>query len=189
LTWASPEDAVVVCTIEDPNNCSGSTTAGAELVVTVTPTPAVPVVTQNGNTLSVDATMGIQWYLNGSPIAGATSSTYVPMANGDYSVVLSNGSCASAMSNAVTFTITAIESSDAVEVKIYPNPVRADLQLITPYQNGFDWKMYNALGQCIQQGHQSSANLQMNVAHLEKGIYSCVVMGSEITVKQFVVER
>ena len=93
------------------------------------------------------------------------------------------------MSNAVTYTITAIEHLDVVEVKIYPNPVHTDLQLITPYQDGFDWKLYNALGQCIQQGHQSSANLQMNVAHLEKGIYSWVVMGSEITVKQFVVEK
>ena len=189
LTWASPEDGVVVCTIEDPNNCSGTTTASGELVVTVTPTPTVPLVTQNGNTLSVDATAGIQWYLNGSPIAGATSSTFVPTTNGDYSVVVSNGSCTSAMSNVVTYSITALDSLAAVELKIFPNPVRTDLQLITPYQDGFDWKLYNALGQCIQQGHQSSANLQMNVAHLEKGIYSWVVMGSEITVKQFVVEK
>ena len=189
FTWAAPEDAVVICTITDPNNCSGTTNASGELVVTVTPTPAMPNITQNGNTLSVDATSGIQWYMNGSPIAGATSPTYVPTANGNYSVVVSNGGCASAMSNTLAFTVTDVVASDVVEVKLYPNPVQDDLQLSTPYTLGFDWKLYNALGQIIQQGHQTAANHVFHVASLEKGVYTLVIVGTEISVRQFVVEK
>lgn len=189
LTIAAPTDGVVVCSITDATNCSGVTSATNTFNVVVTPTPATPVVTMSGNLLSVNSTTGIQWYMNGSIIVGATSPTYLAAANGDYSVVVSNGSCVSAMSNTVTYTITGVEENQMVQVQLYPNPVRDEMQVVTTQVEGFDWSLYNALGQCIQQGHHSSANLQMNVAHLEKGIYTWVVMGSEITVKQFVVEK
>lgn len=35
-----------------------------------------------------------QWYLNGTPISGATASTYTPTQSGDYSVSVTMGSCA-----------------------------------------------------------------------------------------------
>jgi hypothetical protein len=189
LTWATPADAVIACTVEDINNCSGTTVASSQLNITVTPTPSVPLVVQDGNTLSVDATSGIQWYLNGSPIAGANAAQYVPTVSGDYSVIVSNGSCESGMSNTITYTITELKELAFEQVQIYPNPAVSQLNLITPYSKGFEWRVYNSLGQCIDKGQNMSSSMLLSVASFEKGVYSLLIVGHDTHVKQFVVEK
>jgi PKD repeat protein len=189
LTWATPSDAVIVCTVEDINNCSGTTVASSQLNITVTPTPSVPVVVQVGNTLSVDATSGIQWYLNGSPIAGANGPQYAPTASGDYSVIVSNGSCESAMSNTIGYTVTQLIEEEMTGMLLYPNPAVNELNLITPYSMGFEWRIYNSLGQCIDKGQNMSSSMLLSVASFEKGVYSLLIVGQDTHVKQFVVEK
>jgi hypothetical protein len=189
LTWATPSDAVIACTVEDINNCSGTTVASSQLNITVTPTPSVPLVVQDGNTLSVDATSGIQWYFNGSPITGANASQYVPTVSGDYSVIVSNGSCESGMSNTLTYTTTELKELAFEQVQIYPNPAVSLLNLITPYSKGFEWRVYNSLGQCIDKGQNMSSSMLLSVASFEKGVYSLLIVGHDTHVKQFVVEK
>jgi hypothetical protein len=189
FTWATPADAVIVCTVDDINNCSGTTVASSQLNITVTPTPSVPVVVQDGNTLSVDATSGIQWYLNGSPIAGANGPQYTPTASGDYSVIVSNGSCESAMSNTIGYTVTQLIEEEMIGILLYPNPAMEFIQLSTPLVEGFDWSLYNALGQCLAKGHSAKSKMQLSVAQFEKGVYSLVIVGEGTHVKQFVVEK
>ncbi len=189
LTWATPSDAVIVCTVEDINNCSGTTVASSQLNITVTPTPSVPVVVQDGNTLNVDATSGIQWYLNGSPIAGANAAQYVPTFSGDYSVIVSNGSCESGMSNTITYTITEIGETPLVQLQVYPNPVRDALHVVTKEAEGFDWSLYNALGQCIQKGHNTTGTMIVSVDQYERGFYTLVIHTSVPLVKNFVIEK
>ncbi|MEP6615207.1 MAG: T9SS type B sorting domain-containing protein, partial [Ginsengibacter sp.] len=54
-----------------------------------------------------------QWSLNGSSIAGATSSTYNANTAGTYSVVITNGTCSGPASNTSTINIS---NSQAVEI-------------------------------------------------------------------------
>ena len=97
-------------------------------IATVLPLPPKPSITQNANTLSaVDPAIAYQWYLNGIPIAGATSQSYIVTALGDYQVeVFGANGCTDISSN---YTITIIsptgfeESAEAIHLQVYPNPV------------------------------------------------------------------
>ncbi len=40
-----------------------------------------------------------QWFLNGNPITGATSSTYTPAVNGNYTVLVTLAGCLTSSEN------------------------------------------------------------------------------------------
>jgi hypothetical protein len=94
-----------------------SSAASAATTVTVNPTPATPTITPSGPTtfctggnvtFNSSSASGNQWYLNGSPIGGATSQSYVAAVAGDYTVVVTASGCSSAPSAVTTVTINAI---------------------------------------------------------------------------------
>jgi subtilisin-like proprotein convertase family protein len=103
------------------NNC-GSAISAATLVVvntipnapTVSPSGAVSACTGQTTTLTSSATIGNQWYLNGSIIAGATGTTYGATTNGVYTVTTTNGSCTSTASAGTTITISATPSAPTI---------------------------------------------------------------------------
>lgn len=87
-------------------------TATNSVTVTVLPqptqatiTPVGPTTVCTGTNVQLDASAGDawQWYLNGSPVSGATSQTYFAPVGGDYTVLVTIGSCNAPMS-AVTTT-------------------------------------------------------------------------------------
>ncbi|MEN9393969.1 MAG: hypothetical protein RL362_190, partial [Bacteroidota bacterium] len=59
----------------------------------------------------------------------------------------------------------------------------------TPYSKGFEWRVYNSLGQCIDKGQNMSSSMLLSVASFEKGVYSWLIVGHDTHVKQFVVEK
>src|SRR5207248_3676358 len=75
---------------------SGCTSAAsAATTVTVNPIPATPTITPGGPTtfctggsvtLTSSSASGNQWFLNGNPIGGATSQTFIATASGNYPV-------------------------------------------------------------------------------------------------------
>ncbi|NNF36739.1 MAG: T9SS type A sorting domain-containing protein, partial [Saprospiraceae bacterium] len=64
-----------------------------------------------------------QWFLNDSPINGATTSTYEAQETGDYyvEVTYSNG-CTSSASNIINVVISSVIEIDGVTVTLHPNP-------------------------------------------------------------------
>ncbi len=86
-------------------------------------TPVTPVITQNVNTLHSDAVTGNQWYNQDGIIVGATDQDYTADADGNYYVVVSNGSCSSLPSNIINVVLTRLEQIELSNaIKIYPNP-------------------------------------------------------------------
>jgi hypothetical protein len=82
--------------------------------VTVNPSPATPTITPGGPTtfceggsvtLASSSASGNQWYLNGNPVGGATSQTYVATASGNYTDVVTTSGCPSSTSAAITVTV------------------------------------------------------------------------------------
>ncbi len=86
---------------------TGSNSNGTDvetITVTVNTSPGTPVITNSGGTLDAGISgMTYQWYLNGSPITGATSQTYSPTQTGDYTVEITNTAGCSSTSAIYTF--------------------------------------------------------------------------------------
>lgn len=86
-------------------------------------TPVLPVVTQNGFTLTSNGATGNQWLKNGVAIGGATSATFIVTETGRYSVRSSGNGCGELISDEVQVTILATEPTVADDLfRVYPNP-------------------------------------------------------------------
>ena len=84
------------------------------ITVTVNPAPATPTITPGGPTtfctggnvtLTSSSAAGNQWFVNGSPIGGATNQTYLATTAGDYTVTVTTSGCTSPTSSATTVTL------------------------------------------------------------------------------------
>ncbi|MBI4929768.1 MAG: PKD domain-containing protein, partial [Bacteroidetes bacterium] len=82
------------------NGCSGT----AVVSITVNPVPATPTITPSGMNLVSSSATGNQWYLNGTPIGGATNQIYTPTQNGNYTVVVTNAFGCTAISSVYVYT-------------------------------------------------------------------------------------
>lgn len=103
----------------------GCVSGGACQSITITQTPVNTTTSVNGATITV-AQNGAQYqWLNcstgNSPIAGATSQSFTPSANGSYSVTVTIGGCSST-SSCVNITNLGIDDLNFEDVSIYPNP-------------------------------------------------------------------
>lgn len=117
ITVASSGNYLV--TITDYQNC---TAISSPMIVSVTPFPNTPVISQNGNTLTSSSTANNQWYRNDSIISGAISQSYTATISGSYSVVVTN-TCGSAASAPVNVSISGTkELVNNFLLNIYPNP-------------------------------------------------------------------
>ena len=101
---------------------SGSATATATLTVNVTST-ATPTITPGGPTtfcsggivsLTSSSANGNQWYLNGSPIGGATNQAYIATATGNYTVTVTANGCTTAPSAATSVTVDPIPATPTI---------------------------------------------------------------------------
>lgn len=93
--------------------------------ITVT-NPTAPVITSDVTqicdgefaNLNTSASGSLQWYLNNSPINGATSSSYAASESGDYTLIAGTGNCTSE-SNSITINVVAFDlpiiSPDAIQ--------------------------------------------------------------------------
>jgi PKD repeat protein/subtilisin family serine protease len=88
------------------SNAGGSDVQTSSGFITVTATPSIPTIASNGNQLSSSAGQGNQWYLNNTPISGATGQSFSPSASGTYSVQVTNSNGCSQMSAPFSFTYT-----------------------------------------------------------------------------------
>ncbi|HEV8369321.1 MAG TPA: Ig-like domain repeat protein [Pyrinomonadaceae bacterium] len=101
----------------------GCTSTSVATTVTVNPVPATPTITPGGATtfcnggsvtLTSSSASGNQWYLNGSPIAGATNQQYVATVSGNYTTIVTTGGCSSNPSAATTLTVNPLPATPTI---------------------------------------------------------------------------
>ena len=128
---------------------------------------------------------------NGQPIASQSGTTYTDnVADGiyTYSIVAAN---ADNYSTAAYITVSVgtvgIEENTFESLSIYPNPVNGILN-IDGGNTEFDYAMFNGMGQMVLKGN-ARGNEQVNVSHLNKGIYFLrLTNGAQVRVERIVVE-
>jgi len=100
-----------------------SSAASSPTTVTVNPTPPTPTITPGGPTtfcqggsvtLTSSSASGNQWYVDGSPIGGAMSQSYVATSSGNYTVVVTANGCSSAASSPTTVTVNPAPTTPTV---------------------------------------------------------------------------
>jgi hypothetical protein len=107
-------------TVTDEHDCQATS---GHVEVNVYPAPSVSL-SIAGDTFTVYENRVLQWYLNGTPIAGATGQTYIAKETGNYSVEIISADGCVANSN-VFYYSAGIAGVGPDEVNIYPNPLSA----------------------------------------------------------------
>lgn len=119
ITVAPATSTVYSVTATDANGCEGTASA----TVTVNALPAVPTISQSGNSLSVPTGYAsYQWFLNGTAVPGATSDTYTGSTSGTVSVVVTNAAGCEVESADYLFVSINPVGTLGFDVAIYPNP-------------------------------------------------------------------
>lgn len=150
-------------------NTTESTSWVAWYEIQVFSGPSKPTITQNGSVLTSSSTTNNQWYLNGSPIAGATSPTYTMIDPGSYQVGVSNESGCESMSDIVSL-VTGTEYAPEKDVKIYPNPIKDNL-VIEGISNA-NIELFNLQGQFIKNVHTTGNKTSIDMSDIDNGVYS-----------------
>lgn len=127
----------------------------------------------NGGSITLTANSGVgytyQWYLDGSPIFGATGVTYDATSAGDYTVAINNG-CVS-VSNVQTLTAesTSISHLSEDEMKIYPNPFNSTTVLQA--NDTYNYSISDLTGKVVESGKVLTGDNLFNLSKLNRGMY------------------
>ena len=150
--------------------------------------PAV-IVSASALGFNLSATLGFstyQWKLNGNVISGANTQTYTAVANGTYSVEVTDANGCKGTSNTVNITGVGIENLSNIRLTIYPNPA-ADIITIKTDERVTDIDLFNAIGQKINVNLLS--NRLIVIKDLAAGAYSLIIHTTNGNVhKRFVKE-
>lgn len=168
----------------DMYGCANDTT----FALNVEPPPAAPVVTNNGATVTSTAAAGYQWFLNGSPIGGATAQSWQPVVNGNYSVMITDADGCTAMSLPVFFGTVGVGEASSTTLRVYPQP--ADDELVIQVPDAALVRLVDASGRIVRETRTTSQSpLRLDVAGLARGGYQLEVRSASHTARVAVVIR
>jgi hypothetical protein len=153
-------------------NTSGSST------LFVNPAPQTPTVIQmSGYLATYIIANSFQWYLNGSPISGATLNTYVPTVDGYYSVWAANGNCMTS-SQSLLISVLGLKEFTSVfsNITIGPNPTKDEFYLTfeDSINEEISYEIQNNLGQKIVSASikpTSGNKVKIATNSLSNGVY------------------
>jgi hypothetical protein len=114
-------------TVTDSNGCKATS---VNTDITIHPNPAVPVITQNGDTVVSSAADFYQWLDVNGEVSGAVQQLFIPTANGKYRVKITDSSGCHATSAEFNYVKTGISESDGpLQFRLFPNPSRGEFEL------------------------------------------------------------
>lgn len=161
--------------------------AGCDSVITLNLTiNAAPVATAALNNYVLTASSGTsyQWIdcTTGAAVAGETSQTYSPAANGVFAVIVSNASGCSDTSACVNVTGLGVKELAADAINIYPNPTHNAVTIEMTVANA-TVEIHDAAGKLLRVVNVVSGD-KIDLSEYERGIYMLNVRtegGSSLT--------
>lgn len=126
---------------------------------------------QVGDTLKAENTSGsFQWMLDGQPIAGAISTTLIPRETGVYTLVVTNSSGCSNISNAIyVFFVSTPSQKMETHYSIYPVPFQNHLTISGELP--FSYELFDVHGKPVLKGQTSEQEISLKTTHLIDGVY------------------
>lgn len=145
------------------NVATSSTTSMA-----VNSIPARPIISKEGIKLVSSASLGNQWFANGSVLKDSTKQSITPKLQSLYSVKVTLNGCASPMSALFDLiTSTEIEEDKVPTLMLYPNPTSHNLNIICNLKIS-KLVVYQSNGTKVL---ESKATESLDVSKLPEGLY------------------
>ena len=139
-------------------------------------------------TLSVNQTgpgITYQWIdcgANNSPIAGATSQSFSPSANGSYAVIVTQGAC-NETSDCFTVSGLSIHQLDADLFQLYPNPTTGLLNVQFFDHSNHTYEIQDISGRKIASGLLIKNIQIIDLQNFQSGIYWLVIDRGDVRLK------
>ncbi len=182
-TWSPAVDNTTTTTYTFTPN-TGQCASNTSMTVTVNSVNTSTSV--SGNTISSSAsnTSSFQWIncTTSLPISGATSSSFTPVENGQYAVIVTENNC-SDTSACTTINSLSIKDLDTkIHPNLYPNPFTETIILESGVEFiGMNYKISNIAGNTIQEGIILEKTETFELSNLSTGIYFITL--SDYTIK------
>lgn len=164
--------------------CESNTSTSS---VTVNPMPANTVSEANNVITATETGANYQWIdcnNNNANIAGETSQSYAPTANGSYAVIIDLGGCEDTSACTVISTI-GLDENNLSDIQLFPNPVVDNIYIKGMEGQAFDYEITDAQGKLIM-SIEGSNDDQIDVSHLAKGVYMLKLNDGNSGVYRFV---
>jgi predicted alpha/beta-fold hydrolase len=145
-------------------------TADVDWLVTVNPLPAVPTIVLFGGELLSSAPSGNQWYYAGVPLPNQTNQNFVPIQNGEYTVVVTNTNGCSASSLPFMYNGVGVDEAAARMFKVYPNPFE-DEMVVEGANPGAVVMVYALGGQVVHESRIENNVQRIALTNLRQGVY------------------
>jgi PKD repeat protein len=166
----------------DAFGCAHDTIVALEVL----PLPPAPIASSTGMTVGSTAAEAYQWYLEGEPILGATDQEWSPLANGNYSVVITDANGCQNGSSPVYFGTVGVNDGDANTLSVYPQPADDEL-LITNVRKDSVLRLYDPNGRVVSDSKVTSTGVvRLDVSALAAGSY-LLEMRSGLTAQRMTV--
>ncbi len=174
---------VQVTTVE---GCSAMATP---VDVVVNPLPPAPLITPSIDMMDASGIGNFQWFLFGNPISGATGPSYVPEANGDYTVSVTDGNGCSNISAVYTWISTGMSGVSGYEQGVFPNPTDGSFVITDEGSNaGVPFVIMDAIGRKVLQGTLVGVGTNVDMRSAGKGVYMLhVMMNGEMVTTRIVI--
>ncbi len=135
----------------------------------------------NGNRLTAQPSgTSYQWYLNNTPISGATSQNYTPTANGRYRVRIQNCNNCFSTSPEVDNITTSLSDTTFDTFNIFPNPSSGILTLQLSGSEAVEITFFNAVGETVFTQAIKEVAQEIDLSDKPKGMYHYRLLGSQV---------
>lgn len=136
---------------------------------------APPEIMQDGSELVSSEALAYQWYLNGDPIAGATSQIHGPEASGYYHVLAGYGNGCEFPSDSILYIFTDIEVMQAGLLSVHPQPAqdRLILTLSAAFRDGATVRLLDLQGRAlvVTRTAAGAERVEWNLNGFASGVY------------------
>lgn len=172
--------------VTDSDGCSQTLTGSLKIL---NPLPPAPTITLTASGLQASGGQGqYQWYTGtppvGSPLAGATAATLVPLSGGSYYITVQAATgCVSKPSQPFLYVLTALEPQRVLHVELAPNPAQHHTELLLEATEPeiLEVSMSTASGHVLKkwtlQAGARPQRLSVNLSGLPSGMYIISVKG------------
>jgi len=155
--------------------------AGCDSIITINltvETTDTSVIVSNGTLTVNESGATYQWFdcTTMQPVNGETNQSFTPVVNGTYGVNVTTANCTVA-SDCYAVTDVGLEESASLDLKLFPNPVNTELNIINAQGAELTLQLFDNSGKLLQTIVTSEMNVTIGMENMASGVYQLRAKG------------